>query len=225
MKNIFIHGWSFSKDIWKDFFHLENSHFLDLPFHGENRVYTHQNIIEKFSDEVSSLINSSREKVNIIGWSLGASISVKAILKANQNNINRLILIGFTPKFKDKNLGHNPALIKAFFVALNIDFRDTVYNFRKVAVGDKFENISLPEKEGSKKLLKEFVELDLRDNIQNIKVKTLLIHGTEDKIISQNGSKFANEKIKNSKILLVKSHHAPFLTDSNLILQFLQTSS
>ncbi len=215
--NIFIHGWSFSKDIWKDFFYLKDSTFLDLPFHGNNRDFYNESIIENYSSQLAQRIEDLNVPVNIIGWSLGASVAVKTLLKVNQTKIKKLILIGFTPKFKDENLGHNPVLIKAFLVALGIDFRDTIYNFRKVAVGDEFKEISLPEKEGSIKLLREFIELDLRNSLKGIKAETVLIHGTEDKIVSSEGSEFAHEKIKNSELILIKSHHAPFLSKKELI--------
>ncbi len=222
MKNIFIHGWSFSKDIWRDFFELKNSVFFNLPFHGENTGYPTEHIIENFSNEVAKEIESSEENINLIGWSLGASIAVESLLKTKQDKIKKLILIGFSPKFRDKKLGHNPVLIKAFFVALGIDFKDTIYNFRKLATGKDFKDIPLPEREGSIKLLKEFIDLDLREKLKSISVETVLIHGTEDKIINHEGSKFAKEQIKDSELILVKSHHAPFLRNKSLILKNLK---
>ncbi len=222
MKNIFIHGWSFGKEIWKDYFDLQNSIFLELPFHGENKNYPiKEEIINNFVNDVCEEIDKSDEKVNLIGWSLGASVSVLTTLK-KQDKINRLILIGFSPKFKDKKLGHNPIAVKAFMLALKVDFKDTIYNFRKSAVGNDFKEIPLPEKEGSINLLKEFVELDLRNKLKKINVPTFLIHGKNDKIINYEGSVFAHREIINSDLILTESHHAPFLENKNLILEIIQ---
>ncbi len=221
MKNIFIHGWSFNKEIWKSYFDIPNSEFLELPFHGRNTDYPfRENIINNFVNEISLKIKKTDGKFNLIGWSLGASVSVLTALQS-QEKIEKLILIGFSPKFKDKKLGHNPVLIKAFMFALRLDFEDTIYQFRKSAVGDAFKYIPLPEKEGSIKLLDEFINLDLTEEIKNISTKTFLIHGKKDKIINYEGSVFAHSQIINSELILTDSHHAPFLENERLILEVL----
>ncbi len=217
MKNIFIHGWSFSNLIWKEYFDIENSEFLDLPYHGENTdISIKENIINNFVNSVANKIEKN-EQINLIGWSLGASVSVLLSLKLKEK-VNKLVLIGFSPKFKDKNLGHNPIAIKAFLFALNTMYEETIYNFRKTASGKRFKNIPLPKKEGSIFLLKEFIELDIRDYLREIETETVLIHGKNDKIINPNGSVYSSKLIKNSKLVLVEGNHAPFLKDKRLIL-------
>ncbi len=215
--NIFVHGWSFSKEIWKDFFDIKNSVFLDLPFHGENRVYNKKKILETFSENLFEIIDKSEKPVNLIGWSLGASICVLTALKKPEK-LKKLILVGFSPKFKDKMLGHNPVAVKAFMLALKVDFKDTVYNFRKTAVEKEFKDIPLPEKEGGIAILKEFIELDLTEKIKLLDVETVFIHGKKDKIISYKGSEFSSKMVKKSKLILMDSHHAPFLENREIIL-------
>ncbi|NPA52532.1 MAG: alpha/beta hydrolase [Aquificae bacterium] len=217
--NIFIHGWGFSKEVWKDFFCLEDSVFLDLPYHNSNKNLYKSDILRTFSYEVSSLIESSNKKVNVIGWSLGASIAVLSVLEIDQQRINDLVLVGFTPKFLDKSLGHNPILVKAFLLGLKIDFEKTVFSFRETAVGDRFDNIPLPSKEGSIEVLKEYINLDLKEKIKDIKARTTFIHGKQDKIVSINGSIYANQFLENSTLQVVDSHHAPFLDNPQLILE------
>ncbi len=126
-------------------------------------------------------------------------------------NLKKLTLIGFSPKFKDKELGHNPVMVKAFMLALKIDFKDTVYNFRKTAAADFFKNIPVPEKEGSINLLKEFINMDITDRIEEIDLPVILIHGKKDKIINYKASIYSHKKIKNSELILTDCHHAPFL--------------
>ncbi|NPA53776.1 MAG: carboxylesterase [Aquificae bacterium] len=214
MKRFFIHGWSFSSQIWKRFYKKEDT-LLDLPFHGENKEYSLENTLDRFSKEIFSLIEKQNSDVCLIGWSLGASVSVLVTLR-KPKNLKKIVLVGFSPKFKDKKLGHNPVAVKAFMMALKVDFKDTIYTFRKTAAGDTFKNIPLPEKEGSIRLLNEFINLDLTKEIENIDIETILIHGKQDKIISPFGSIYANQHIKGSKLLLVDSHHAPFLTHADI---------
>ncbi len=220
INKIFIHGWSFSSKIWEEFKDIPESYFIDLPFHGNNREYADNNIIEKFSGQLCQMINSSNKETVLIGWSLGASVSVLTALKKPEN-LKKLILIGFSPKFMDKKLGHNPVFVKAFMMALKIDFQDTVYNFRKTAVGNPYKNIPLPEKEGSIKLLREFISLDLTERLEEIDIPVFLIHGKKDRIINYQASVFADEKIKNAQLILTQSHHAPFLEDKTLITNLL----
>ncbi|WP_456403111.1 alpha/beta fold hydrolase [Persephonella sp.] len=216
IKKIFIHGWGFSNKIWVDFFNLENSVFLDLPYHGKNKKEYQSNVFEEFSEELYELIEKSDTDVILIGWSIGASISVITSLK-NPRRLKKMILIGFSPKFKDSLTGSNPKFIKAFNISLRRNFEETVYQFRKSAVGKPFENIPIPEKEGSIRLLNEFIELDLRSSLNKIDIPVKLFHGKRDQIVNWKGSVFAEEGIKDSELFLVDSDHGLFLDNPNLI--------
>jgi len=216
IKKIFIHGWSFSSQIWKNLYNAENSIFLDLPFHGSNRDYTDSQILEKFSSDVLQTIEQSQEEVSLIGWSLGATVCVLTALK-KPKKLKKLILVGFSPKFMDRKLGHNPVFVKAFFLALKTDFKDTVLNFRKLATGKDFSDIPLPQKEGSIKLLREFVNLDLTDSLSQIDIPVYLIHGKKDRVINYQASVFASQQFKNARLILTEDNHAPFLKNSELI--------
>ncbi len=213
---LFLHGWSFSKDIWKQYYNFSNSLFANLPFHNDfNEFKYNGSIINSFVDYLENKLKG-KKSITIIGWSLGASISVLLALRFRKN-LKKLILIGFSPKFNDENLGHNPKLIKAFLLSLRKDFRKTVYRFRKTAVGNQFGNIPCPDKEYGYLLLKEFIDLDLRDTIKEIDRETVIIHGKQDKIINPKASLFTNQAIYNSRLFLVDSHHAPFLTHPDII--------
>ncbi len=212
MKKVFLHGWSFSSEIWDKTTHnKENAIFIDLPFHGANKKKYGRNILHDFVNEVFSIISSQKEDVCLVGWSLGASVSSLVALKKPEN-LKKLVLIGFSPKFLDKELGHDPKAVKAFIFSLKKDFERTVYNFRKTATDSFFSNIPIPEKAGSIKILQEFINLDLRDILKDIDISTVLIHGKGDKIISYKGSIFTFEKIKNSSLHILNTNHAPFLS-------------
>jgi pimeloyl-[acyl-carrier protein] methyl ester esterase len=191
MKTVFIHGWGFSKDIFKDYYYLDNSLFLDLPFHGGFKDFEKNNIFENYVNYVSNKIN---EKTTLIGWSLGGSVAFLTALK--NPFIEKLVLIGFSPKFNDSLLGSDPKVIKAFMLNLNNDFENTVYQFRK---------------EGSKELLKEYINLDLTEKLHLVDIPTYIIHGDKDLIVNPNSAIYCHEKIKNSQLILLDSSHAPFL--------------
>ncbi len=206
MNYLFIHGWGFSKDIFKDYYYIDNSDFLDLPFHGEMVDFEGKNIIENYVNYLSSKID---RETTLIGWSLGATISLFTALK--NENVKKLVLIGFSPKFNDEKLGSNPIYIKAFLNSLNRDFSSTLYNFRKNAIDKDIYDIPIPKEKGSIALLKEFINLDLTDILDKINIPTIIIHGIEDKIVKKEAALYSHEKIKDSQLFLVDSHHGPFL--------------
>ncbi len=215
--NVFIHGWSFSKQIWKDFFKLENSLFLDLPFHGNQNLIFEKKIIDSYIDYIEPQI---KDRTNIIGWSLGASIAVKFAL-TYPKKVRKLILIGFSPKFKDKELGHDPKIIKAFMLSLKKDFNRTVYDFRKLSSDEEFREIPLPEKNGAINILKEFIDLDLTDHLKKINHQVIIIHGRQDKVINPKASIFTHNEIKKSKLILTDANHSPFLYNPDIIVNHL----
>ncbi len=214
MGNVFIHGWSFDSHIWKD---LYDGTFIDLPFHGNSKLNYKENIIENFVNYVG---NNIKENSTLIGWSLGASVSVLVALKF-PTKVKKLILVGFSPKFKDENLGSPPKFVKAFMFSLKKDFEKTIYNFRKTSCDNEFKNIPLPEKDGGIKILEEFINLDLTDLLPKINQETVLIHGKNDKIVNYQASIFANENIKHSKLILNNSNHCPFLENPDIIVNHL----
>ena len=209
MKVIFLHGWGFSKDIFRNYYYLDNSIFLDLPFHGDFKNFERNNIIENFVDQLSNMI---KEKTTIVGWSLGASVAVLTALK--NPLVEKLILIGFSPKFNDNLLGSNPKTVKAFMMNLHGNFENTVCQFRKSATGQEFKEIPLPEKEGSKSLLKEYINLDLTEKLNFISIPTYLIHGDKDLIVNPYSAFYCHEKIPESQLAILDSNHAPFLERS-----------
>lgn len=213
---IFLHGWSFSREIWKDYFKYKNSLFIDLPFHnGFNDFKYRDSIIDSFVYNLEDNLKNENN-ITLIGWSLGASISVLLASKIRKK-LKKLILIGFSPRFKDEKLGHNPKFVKAFLLSLKKDFKSTVYRFRETAVGNQFKNIPLPNEKYSYLFLKEFINLDLTNKIKEIDTETIIIHGKNDRIINPEASLFTNQAIVNSKLYLLDTHHAPFLVYPDLI--------
>lgn len=211
--NVFLHGWGFSKKIWKDFYNLDNSIFLDLPFHGELKKFSTENILENYVEHINAFV---KEPSVFIGWSLGASVSILFYLKYPEK-VKKLILIGFSPKFKSESLGHPPKYVKAFLLSLRKDFENTVYNFRVLSSDKKFENIPLPEKKGATKILNEYINLDLTDDLKKITVPAVIIHGKKDKVVNYKVSYFVNQKIKNSELFLYPYNHSPFYNNPDII--------
>jgi pimeloyl-[acyl-carrier protein] methyl ester esterase len=218
LKKIFIHGWSFNREIWKDYFDMDNSIFLNLPCHTQQDVFS-EPYMESFSDYLFQEIENSDDEVVLIGWSLGASISVLTALK-KPKNLKKLILIGFSPKFKDKYLGHDPVAVRAFLISLKRIYDKTIYRFRKRAVNDEFKDIPLPyPEECGIKILEEYINLDLVGKLKNLEHEVILIHGNRDVIVNPSSLILTAKLIPNSRPIMVNSHHAPFLERRDLVIR------
>lgn len=203
MKKVFIHGWGFSRHIWKDYYYIDRAVFLNLPSHGDDRS---EGVgLEQFAGEVASMIDQPSV---VVGWSLGATVSLLASLK--NPNIRKLILIGFSPKFSDSILGSDPKAVKAFTYNLARDFHKTVRAFRQAAVGTQSDD-PMPQQEGATRILKDFINLDITPLLKNVRAKTFLVHGTHDKIVNPEAAIYSHQKINDSEVILVDSHHGPFL--------------
>lgn len=203
MKKIFIHGWGFSKGIWKDYSYIDRAMFLDLPSHGDDKRVVSK--LEQFADEVASMVD---QPAVVVGWSLGATVSLLASLK-NQN-IRKLVLIGFSPKFSDSFLGSDPKMVKAFMYSLSKDFQKTVKTFRYTAICAQSED-PIPQQDGATCILKDFVNLDITALLEKVRAKTFLVHGIHDKIVNPEAAIYSHQKIKDSEVILLDSHHGPFL--------------
>ncbi len=220
LKKIFIHGWSFNKDIWKDYYDLDNSVFINLPCHDCDKEFK-EPYLDSFSEYLFNEIENSNQEVVLIGWSLGASISVLTALK-KPKNLKKLILIGFSPKFKDKYLGHDPIAVRAFLISLKKMYDKTIYRFRKRAVENEFPEIPLPyPQECGIKILEEFINLDLTSKLKDLSLEVILIHGNKDVIVNPSALILTSKLIPNSRPIMVNSHHAPFLDKKDLIIKCL----
>ena len=61
--------------------------------------------------------------------------------------------------------------------------------------------------------LNSLLKDDIRDNLNDIKVPTLIIHGSIDKICPVGAGRYMAKKIPDSKLIILEGvGHAPFLT-------------
>jgi pimeloyl-[acyl-carrier protein] methyl ester esterase len=219
VKKIFIHGWSFNKDIWKDYFNLENAVFLNLPCHSVNGNGYKSPYLESFKEILFREIENSDRDVILIGWSMGATVSILTALE-KPKNLKKLILFGFSPKFKDKYLGHDPVSIRAFLLSLRKMYDATIYRFRKRAVNNEFKNIPLPQpKECGIEILEEYVDLDLVPKLKNVEYEVILIHGNRDAIVNPSSLILTSQLLPKARPIMINSHHAPFLENKELIIK------
>jgi len=189
---VFIHGWGFDESVFK-----EDGLKLQLPGHG-NRLGSLQEAIQVYKNMLNQY-----ENIDIIGWSMGASLGI--MLTEYLDNINSITLIGFSPHFKE---AYDKITFLAFIRTMKKDFYRGLEEFRKNAYPFEFRK-DYPDKDIALKILEEYIELDLKDVVKNLKIPTKLIHGEEDKIVPIKEAYKTKELNKNIDLITYKGGHFP----------------
>jgi len=224
---VLIHGWGMTGKIWDEFSKLmkrDNKIFIiDLPGMGKSPIikpYKIDNLIDKIHELIP-------EKVTIIGWSLGGQIAMKYCLKYPEN-VKNLVCISTTPcfikklgwefgvsinffsKFKKNLLNNWQKTLKSFFL-LQIKEDKERKNILKKLEND-FMGQQPPTKEGLEKSLEILEEIDMRNDVKNINIPTLIISGKQDAISNYKASIWMQSQIKESKIFIFDlAGHTPFV--------------
>ena len=224
---VLIHGWGMSGKIWEEFSKLMISKYklyiIDLPGMGKSEIikpYKIDNLIKKIHEVIP-------ERVTIIGWSLGGQIAMKYYLKYPKA-VNYLVCISSTPcfikkngwefgvsrsffsKFKNDLLNNWQRTLRKFFLLQTQKDEDIENTLKKLE--NDFMDEQPPTKEGLEKSLEILEKVDIRKDIKNINIPTLIISGKQDTISDYKASIWMQSKIKKSQIFVFDSAgHIPFI--------------
>ena len=224
---VLIHGWGMSGKIWEEFSKVmkykNKLYIIDLPGMGKSEIikpYKIDNLIDKIHELIP-------ENVTIIGWSLGGQIAMKYCLKYPKT-VNNLVCISSTPcfirkpgweygvsinyfsRFKKNLLNNWQKTLKSFFL-LQIKEDKKSKNILKKLESD-FMGQQPPTKKGLEKSLEILEEIDMRNDLKNINIPTLIISGKQDSISNYKASVWMQSQIKESKIFIFDlAGHMPFL--------------
>ncbi len=180
------------------------------------------------------------DKINMFGASYGAQVALGFAVKYQQR-LKSLMIQGIIARFNP----HAVAISEAWINAAMLHDADTVWELVvPLAYGTDFYNKNLDYINQRKKLFREAVsdkwfdgfikimrscyELDLLDQIHEIKVPTLIIGGDQDIIVPLKYHEEVYEKIEGSRFVIVKnSAHCPYVEKPNefkeIALGFLET--
>ncbi len=200
----FIHGWGFSSKV------LKSIPSLDLPYHGKSPL--HYESLQSLARNIALKVPS--ESV-LIGWSLGASLTLLMAYMFPER-FRGLLLIGGSACFgclwQRKNL-------RGFLVRLEKEGEKFLKEFRTLAYPRPFEDrIDL---QGAKRLLKDYMELDIRHLLPHIKQRVLILHGTHDPITPLLSALTLYNMLKRSKLITFPGGHFP--EDESLIFEVLKS--
>lgn len=233
---VFIHGWASGPYVWLyQASYFKDKHkvhapslfgygpgFAARPFSGS--------LFDCMVKDISDFILKNKlDNVCLVGWSLGGMVSLKVAADL-KDKINRLVLIGTTPKFaQSPDFQHAVSrdMIKKIHNRMKKDFNGTLDWFYKFC----FSSNERSRNEFSHiiKILGDFIEpmdkgvllaglellmeLDVRHILDEIKIPSLLIHGGQDRVCLPAAVELLAGLMKNSRSCLIENAgHAPFLT-------------
>ncbi len=239
---IFIHGWAMNSHVWKyqidglsrDFQAIS----VDLRGHGKSEIPPFPPLskggeggFDNFVNELKELIDSlAIEKFTLAGWSMASFIIARYYFKYPED-IDKLIFISGTPKFLSENdypHGQPMTMVKRLEQNLKRDYENHIREFcgKLFISGERIDDSKLSEIESLMfnedfppssdvvlQTLNSLLKDDIRDNLNDIKVPTLIIHGSIDKICPVGAGRYMAKEIPDSKLIILEGvGHAPFLT-------------
>src|SRR3989338_5931801 len=213
---IFVHGWTMNSLVWKyqsdelakDFQVIA----VDLRGHGKSEIPPFPPLskgggggFDKFVNDLKELVDFlSIEKFTLVGWSMASFIIARYYFKYPKD-IDKLIFISGTPKF----LSENDSSYGKLFISGERTDDSKPSEIESLMFNEDFP----PSSDVVLQTLNSLLKDDIRDNLNDIKVPTLIIHGSIDKICPVGAGRYMAKKIPDSKLIILEGvGHAPFLT-------------
>ncbi|MDM5195132.1 alpha/beta hydrolase [Bacillus hominis] len=229
LKIIFIPGWGMEEGVWT----LVLPYFKGYPV----QCIDWRNVKEK-SEFVGRIIDVARdENVILVGWSLGALATIQAYKKIKAKGI---VLIGGTAKFtntSDYTSGWNSLHVERLKKNLARKKEDTLQRFyenmftkNELKENTSFKEIALNFKGDSIQSLQlgldYLIETDMRNELTDIKVPLLLLHGEQDVICPLSAAHNMTENTNATLKVVSGAGHALCVTNfeycANEIIQFVE---
>jgi pimeloyl-ACP methyl ester carboxylesterase len=211
-----MHGSTASHRTWDLQRQLSQTHriiLLDLPGHGQSDPLDEPVTVKLLADHVAAFVKRlGTGPAVFVGHSLGGAVCLQLALD-HPALVRALVLVGTGAK-----LGVLPAILES----LKTDFRASI----DLAIGGMaFASTARPEiiERSKRESLKcrpevgyaDFIacnNFDVRERVSDIKVPTLVLVGTDDRLTPVKWSQFLNGKITESSLhVIAKAGHMVML--------------
>lgn len=215
---LILHGWKSSKEKWqkvKESLEIEGFEVIvpDLPGFKKETELKKSWKLDDYVSWVKELVDAQHvESFFLLGHSFGGRIAIK-LASQGFKELKGLILVS-AAGIQEKKFcfGKVAKALRIYKCPCWPFFRKCFYKF--VLRKTDYLNVSGALKETMKNVLKE----DLTDLLEKIKVPTYIIWGKKDKYTPLRHGLLMKEKIKNSKMDILKGiGHAPYLENPKLV--------
>lgn len=231
---VFLHGWGLSGAIWSETVAHIPGATPDLPGYGDAAMRTPYSA-ESLAD---ALADSLAAPINLVGWSMGGMVAL-ALAARHPAKVARLALVGSSPAFAaraDWPHGMAPDVLAEFANALILDIRATLLRFLSLQArgGDAARAVIVqlrarmqaqaePHPEVLAAGLALLREVDLRDQVAQVRCPTLVVHGAHDTLCAPEAGAWLAESLPNGRLAPhERASHAPFLSHPDWFIATLQ---
>jgi len=233
---VFVSGWGQSSQVW----HNQSAYFSkDWPVQGVN-LPGHGGVpdapAECWLNELSVALPN--QPCILIGWSLGGMLAMQ-LAHRWRGKLAGLVLVSSTPCFRvkpDWEPGCSGEQFHAFEQALERDpdkllgqfftlmlHGDTVSRGRFNAIAkEAVDRKHPPLTEALRSGLKLLDTLDLRAQLVDISIPTLVVHGTHDQVAPVEAGRYLAGHIPGARLHIMACGHAPHLTQDKTFNAYLE---
>jgi non-heme chloroperoxidase len=224
---VFSHGWPLNADAFEDqMFYLANNGFRciahDRRGHGRSSQTWTGNDLDTYADDLAALVHElDLDNAVHVGHSTGGGEVVRYIGRHGTRRVDKVVLIGAIPPLMlrtDANPGGLPREVfdqlranvladrPQFFKDLSLPFYG--YNRPGARVSEGVRESfwlqgMMAGMPGSYYCIEAFSETDLTEDLKQVDVPTLIIHGDDDQIVPIGASAMLSSKlVKDAKLVV-----------------------
>jgi pimeloyl-ACP methyl ester carboxylesterase len=235
---LFLHGWLGSWRYWMPTMEIVAKDFRTYSFDfwgfGDSDKTGGMNAvsISNFSDQVIRFLDAMGiEKVPLVGHSMGGMVALKTAIRY-PNRISRVAAVGApivgTSLSGLLKLTDNQYVSRAMArvpVVTKFLFRWFLGNINDTSYGEILDDSVKPTEESLRRAVGSMMRTDLRPELDQLNIPTLIIHGARDDIVNPNQADiFLQRDLPNTQVFVMsESRHFPFLDEPAQFNKVLQT--
>jgi len=241
---VLLHGWGMNAAVWGELATELAPHFrlhcVDLPGHGASHAGAPRTL-DELTDRLAAALP---RRAVVCGWSFGGQVALNWALR-KPNQIERLVLLAATPRFArgaEWDCGIDAAVLDDFARGLAHDHRATLQRFAALqAQGDAHARVVLrrlrehllargaPDVAALEAGLRLLRETDLRDRLERITQRTLILHGECDTLVPLTAGEYLQRALPHAVLdVFAGAAHALFIAQpqrtARRILEFCRES-
>ena len=225
---VLLHGWGLHSGVWDEVMPLLEQRFtvhaIDLPGHG----WSHDAAAGSFDETADDLARALPRDAVLCGWSLGGLLAQR-IAQRDRGNLRALVLVGSTPCFTRRDdwaHGMERETLEDFGRGLAEDRTATLTRFVNLnavngahgraaarAFTARLSTRGAPSPAALERTLGWLRDTDLRQQVADIAMPTLVIHGARDVLAPVGAGRWLGHAIPGAHCLeLEDAAHLPFFT-------------
>ena len=236
---VLLHGWGLHSGAWTEVLPLLREsfrvHAIDLPGHGRS-ARIEPTTLDACAEAVVSMLPP---RTMLCGWSLGGLVAQR-IAAWSPERLRALALVSTTPCFLQRDdWAHamKPATLDAFAKGLATNTAATLRDFVRLnalhgahgreairAFTERLTQYGTPSPVALQATLGWLAETDVRDEIADVSLPTVVIHGTRDALAPVEAGRWLAAELPNAALVeITDAAHLPFFTHARQFVDAVET--